>query len=507
MKSTTRALPLTLTLALSLLAIPATDAQALSWTCSTVVQEGEADPGIGVFKTRFDDPAINSSGDVAFHARVKNANRRVYLYPAAGPPIIVATKDGTSPGPGGDFRKFGSTSINDAGDVGFFADLDNGDGAFIRESGGTLKRAAGTDDVSPTGGTFDTLLAVSRVNDDGDLAFMARVAGGDDGVFFFDESVPDVLTVAAIGDSTGDGRFFCDFIKGRTVDLSDSGNATFQAKTAADCNSDTTTGVWLQTGAATFENVADVGAGSSVIGTTYNKIFGAPLVNANDEVLFRAKVRPADTCDNIDADVCSMDSDCQGICVGGTNDAELCDVLADCPDPDPANKCATPTCGGDRCLGGAEIGIPCSNDSDCPDGSCGVPGTNVKALFLYDPAGGPSTTTIAAEKDTAPGTGGGTLKTLAPPGGLSDAGHAAFRSKVRSSSAKHGAFVFNGAAEDIVLASDPVPTDNFGLGSIYRKIVEQTGFSRSGTWFTYSARVKDFSGVPSNGGVFRCEGS
>ena len=505
MKPTMRSLPLALILALGVLAIPTTDALALSWTCSTVAQEGEADPGVGVFKTRFDDPAINSSGDVAFHARVRNAGRRVYLYPAAGAPIIVATKDDTSPGPGGDFRKFGSPSINDAGDVGFFADLDNGDGAFIRESGGTLKRAAGTDDVSPTGGTFDKLLAVSRVNADGDLAFFARVAGGDDGIFLFDESGPTVLTVAAIGDSTGDGRFFCDFIKGRTVDLSDSGNATFQAKTATDCLSDTTTGVWLQTGIGTFANVADVGAGSSVVGTTYNRLFGAPLVNASDEVLFRAKVRPTDTCADVDADPCTTDADC-GRCVGGTNNGEACVILADCPDTDPANECTSPECGGDRCLGGASIGTPCGSDSDCPDASCGVPGTNVKALFLYDPSGGPATTTVAAEKNTAPGTGGGTLKTLASPGGLSDAGHAAFRSKVRSSSAKHGAFVFNGTAEDIVLASDAVPTDAFGLGSVYRKIVEQTGFSRSGTWFTYSARVKDFSGVPSNGGLFRCEG-
>ncbi|MEB2283554.1 MAG: hypothetical protein B6D46_07270 [Polyangiaceae bacterium UTPRO1] len=52
------------------------------------------------------------------------------------------------------------------------------------------------------------------------------------------------------------------------------------------------------------------------------------------------------------------------------------------------------------------------------------------------------------------------------------------------------------------------PSGIFLPGSTYRKIFEEIGVSRSGTWATYSANVKQ---PPGSGGaklgLFRCEGS
>jgi hypothetical protein len=55
-----------------------------------------------------------------------------------------------------------------------------------------------------------------------------------------------------------------------------------------------------------------------------------------------------DTCNNAAATVCSTDADCTA--VGAT------------------------TCGGRRCQGGPNNGTPCLVNSECPSGTCGVPG-------------------------------------------------------------------------------------------------------------------------------------
>jgi hypothetical protein len=504
MRSVHRPVVITAT-ALFAMALLTSKAAALTWTCSTVAQRNATDPLGGVFGSTFEEPAINGSGDVAFHAKVKGAGRRLLLYPGAGAPLVIATQGDAAPG-GGEFRKFAMPSVNDAGDVGFRSDLaGSDDAAYVRTAGGTLVEAAVTGDASPAGGTFGRIDAVSRVNAAGDLAFLARGNGGPDGVFVFDLGSTTVDTIAAVGDATGDGRTFCSFVSGRILDLGDSGEAAFQARTAIDCNAGPEiAGVWL-TGAGSYVNVADVGSGAPITGTSYTQMQGTPLANASDQVLFRAKVGPADTCNNVTANLCALDADCANTCLGGTNVGESCTTVTDCPDDDAGTSCDAGVCGGNRCLGGAAIGKPCGADSDCGGNECGVPGQRGKALFRFDPAG-PSTTTVVAEGDTAPDTGGGTLKTLAPPAGFSNAGGTAFRAKVRGGSTDHGTFAFNGTDETIALRSDAVPTDAFGLGTTYRKILEDTGLDRSGTWFTLAARVRDTTQPPSNAGLLRCHG-
>jgi hypothetical protein len=489
-------------LAACLFAVPV---QALTWTCSTVVRKNAADPLLGQFTNKFNEPAINGAGDVAFHAKVKNGGRRLYIYPGAGAPVIVATEDDPAPG-GSNFQKFESPSINDAGDLGFFGDLADGAAVFVRDPGGMIVRAAGIGDASPAGGTFAVIVAVSRVNDDGDIAFVAQGSGGPDGVFLFDSSGPSVSTIAVVGGLTGDGREFCDLVDDGAVALSDSGDAVFRAATAADCAMDPqVVGLW-QEGFLFYTNVADEGDATPIPGTSYQQLFGVPLANASDEVLFRAKLRPADTCNNLTANLCTVDGDCAGTCLGGSNVGEACALLTDCPDQGMGTSCTPGVCGGTRCTGGAQIGKPCAQASDCGGSECGVPGQKGKGLFLFDPSG-PSTAKVAVEGDAAPNTGGGFLKTLAPPGGLSDAGQAAFRSKVNKGNTAQGVFVFNGTDEDVVLRSDAVPNDVFGAGTAYRTINEETGFDRSGTQVTFSAKVKDTNSPPSNAGLFRCEGT
>jgi hypothetical protein len=51
--------------------------------------------------------------------------------------------------------------------------------------------------------------------------------------------------------------------------------------------------------------------------------------------------------------------------------AEACDDNSDCPDPPGP---IGPICGGRRCFGGANVGAPCTTNSQCPAGFCGRPG-------------------------------------------------------------------------------------------------------------------------------------
>jgi hypothetical protein len=151
------------------------------------------------------------------------------------------------------------------------------------------------------------------------------------------------------------------------------------------------------------------------------------------------------------------------------------------------------------------LGDPDSNASDqvlfraTITGAAGGTG-----LFLYD-AVGPTTTVLARTKDPAPT--GGTLRTITEPN-LTDGARAGFRANVAPDPDHEGIFLYDGVDEAVVTRLTPVPVGLFVAGSRYQKIFEEIGVSRSGTWVTFSANVKQ---PPGNGGtkvgLFRCEGT
>ena len=123
-------------------------------------------------------------------------------------------------------------------------------------------------------------------------------------------------------------------------------------------------------------------------------------------------------------------------------------------------------------------------------------------VFLFD-AAGPTTTTLARTGDAAPPSG--VLRTITEPS-LTDGGPAPASAPTSKARPGAGIFLYDGVDEAVVLNASPVPTDIYLPGSIYRKIFEEIGIARSGTWVTYSATV-DQPGVGTRLGLFRCEGS
>lgn len=266
----------------------ASAATALTFTCSTVVRRDQPDPTGAVFKNRYDSPAINAQGDVAFAGYPKGAPRRVYVYPQAGSPILVAEKNGAAPG-GGAFQRFRTVSINDAGEVAFHARLARGEGVFVGPPD-NLAKAAMTGDPSPGtgGGVFEKFPAQSRVNAAGDVAFTARVAGGSNGVFRYDAATGTVVTVALAGVSVVGGGQLCEFLD---VGLGASGAIAVRALTRTDCASALDSelmGLYLDRGTG-FAKIARDGDNAPSPLTTFARFIGTPDVNVSDKVLFRSR--------------------------------------------------------------------------------------------------------------------------------------------------------------------------------------------------------------------------
>ena len=262
------------------------DAAALTFTCSTVARRGDLDPAGAALKNRYDSPAINGSGDVAFVAYAQSAPRRVYHYPSVGAATVVAEQAGAAPG-GSSYKAFRTVSISDGSAVAFHATLANGEGVFVGPVGGIAKAAA-TGDVSPGGGTFNRFPAQSRVNAAGDVAFTAQVVGGANGVFLYDASATSVLTIALVNDLALDGRQLCEFLD---VGLGATGAVAVRATTKVDCTSvveSELVGIYENAGLG-FTRAALEGDAAPPPSTTYAQFIGAPDINAADKVLFRAR--------------------------------------------------------------------------------------------------------------------------------------------------------------------------------------------------------------------------
>ena len=265
----------------------AATAQALTFTCTTVARKGNLDPSGEELGTRYDSPGINNQGDVVFFAHAKRAPRRLYLYPNAGAPSIVAEAGGAAPG-GSAYKTFREPSINDAGDLAFQARLAVGEGVFVKPSASPVAKVATTTDAAPGGGVFETFPAVSRVNAGGDVAFIGRVSGGADGVFVYDGGTLTVSAAGHVGDLTLEGREICEVFE---VGLGATGTVVIHAATkllCADAMEAELRGIYRSIGPI-FSKVVEAGDATPIGGTIYDNFIGAPDVNAGDKVMYRAR--------------------------------------------------------------------------------------------------------------------------------------------------------------------------------------------------------------------------
>src|SRR5262245_53237337 len=177
---------------------------AADFTCSTVVRSGQNDPtGPFPFKKKFIDLDINQSGDVLFQGRASGLQPRLYLYPLVGSPSVVVTVGDTAPN-GDLYQKFAKAgvralSLNDAGDLAFWAKVGGGEGVFVRQNASSIEIAAVSTGVSPGGGNFATFPALSLLDSSPVAAFVGTVVSGPDGVFRYDAGTNSLTSVVLEG--------------------------------------------------------------------------------------------------------------------------------------------------------------------------------------------------------------------------------------------------------------------------------------------------------------------
>ena len=262
-------------------------------SCSTVTRAYLQDPDGQILTNAFGpDVAINGANDVLFVGRAAGSRHKLYLYPGAGAPEVLARAGGPAPD-GGTFRSalpFQSISVNDDGDVGFRGRLLSGAGAFVRESGGALETAGATGFPSPAGGTYDEFPTVSGVNAAGKIAFTATVVGGPHGVYLYDPATDTSSAVILPGDaSVTDGRGLCSF---GTLGLGDGDRVAVFASSKLDCNDggeSAIQGLFLADGGS-IQTVALDGDPSPIGGSVFSRFEDSPVVNAAGHVAFRANV-------------------------------------------------------------------------------------------------------------------------------------------------------------------------------------------------------------------------
>ncbi len=164
-------------------------------TLEKVAADGDPAPGATDVNRVFGGlvtTGLSNAGQVAIYASMPPTSSPPGDFPSsgiwAGPPdslTKIAEQGDSTPGiAGGGFTDFGHPAINASGDVAFVAGarvlgVSSGQGVWSNASG-TLTKIASYDDNAPgTGNTFSILfLASVTINDEGDVAFAARLNGG-----------------------------------------------------------------------------------------------------------------------------------------------------------------------------------------------------------------------------------------------------------------------------------------------------------------------------------------
>ncbi|MCG3134011.1 MAG: hypothetical protein HMLKMBBP_01280 [Planctomycetes bacterium] len=184
-----------------------------------LVFAGDPAPEGGVFHS-FGRIRVNEAGDLAFSAAAKLGDAftaGMYLLPIGGAVTkLVATGDPGDPAPGGgSFALLTDFDLAADRTVAFSAELGNDRTGLFRASppGYAVTELARTGDGTPIGGTFESFSrAIVRIDETGDIAFVASLSGGvGDGLFNVPAGTTELVGLgiadgAVTGASVGLGR-------------------------------------------------------------------------------------------------------------------------------------------------------------------------------------------------------------------------------------------------------------------------------------------------------------
>ena len=189
-------------------------------TISLVAREGDAAPDVGAdvtFAGFLRAPSLNDQGEIAFQASldlegadVTLDNDGVIFFADAGGTLSLVAREGDAVPTVGEsvsFRVLTNPSLNDQGEIAFFATFDGvgvdftNNSALFRESDGVLSLVARAGDSAPSVGSgvsFD-FFGLPSLNDQGDVAFQSSFEGAgvtdanDSGIFLESDGMLSLL--------------------------------------------------------------------------------------------------------------------------------------------------------------------------------------------------------------------------------------------------------------------------------------------------------------------------
>ena len=173
-------------------------------TLSLVAREDDAatGAGAGVSFSGFSSLELNDQGEVAFVATLRGTGvddtNDLGIFSNVGSTLSLVAREGDAAPGAGDGVLFGFLSgheLNDQGEIAFRTRLtgtgidDTNSTAIFSDVGGTLSLVAREGDAAPGAGdgvSFASLPSELSLNDQGQIAFVARLTGTNDDVIFSD---------------------------------------------------------------------------------------------------------------------------------------------------------------------------------------------------------------------------------------------------------------------------------------------------------------------------------
>ena len=179
--------------------------------------------------------SLNNQGHVAFVGMVEGGTAPMGVFVAADGVIRKVIAVGESLPTMGKFKALAFPTLNDVGNVAFFASREGyARGGIFTSSSTTLTKIVVTDDPAPNGKQFDALDAPPALNNKGQVAFGAKMTDGKKGIFLASGGV--IQKVIVDGDPAPAGRTFT-FPRGGPYDstpmgycLDDSGQVAFHSE-------------------------------------------------------------------------------------------------------------------------------------------------------------------------------------------------------------------------------------------------------------------------------------
>ena len=270
-----------------------------------VAREGDTAPDTGgaAFADSFSVSTLNNNGDIAFFGGLTGAGVTRFtnggIFAQSGGALgLVARQGDTAPGTGGAaFSGFSQPALNDDGDTAFVGALtgtgvtsSNNRGVFT-DSGGTLGLVARTGDAAPgTGGAVFSLFNTPVLNNSGDTAFTANLAGAgvtgaNSGIFA--QSAGVLGLVAREGDAAP-GTGGAAFSGLGNPALNDDGDTAFVgALTGTGVTGSNNTGIFAERGGV-LGLVAREGDTAPGTGGAAFALFDVPGLNDDGDIAFTA---------------------------------------------------------------------------------------------------------------------------------------------------------------------------------------------------------------------------